>query len=358
MKAYIITSLIGCFAVKENKIISSKIFPKDVEKIAEKLKLSEAQLIQEEKELIEELTKKGYKEIIFPFKKSGVTFVESSSEAEQLIKTNLRDLAVKYKFTTDQIDFNQFLSKVNIELTKSKIKKSIERDRIVIHINGAIEELDKTLNVFIERLRELYGLHFPEMDRIITDHEKFSNVVEKFGSREKIENPELRDFVNKSMGMDFRKEDIETVQTFASEINRLFKLRRELTKYLEKLLKELAPNSVEIGGTTLTAKLISKAGGLEKLARMTSSTIQLLGSERALFRSLHSKGKSPSPKYGYIVTHTLVQNSPIELKGKIARLLASKLSIAVKMDYYSKQYRGDKLKKELQERVKEILSSK
>jgi nucleolar protein 56 len=356
MKAYIITTFIGCFGIENNRIISSRPFPKDAEKITEKLKLAETELIPEETELIKELTKKGYKKIIFPFHKKGVVLTESSSKEEQFIKENLKNLAVKYNFVKDQEEFSQFFSKVNIELTKSKIKKSVERDKLVIHINGAIEEIDRSLNVFIERLREIYGLHFPEMNRIINDHEKFLKIVETSGSRENIENQELKQLAPKSMGMSFRKEDIETVRSFAMEIGRLLKLKNEMGKYMESMLKEVAPNSTDIGGAVLVAKLISKAGGLEKLARMTSNTIQLLGSERALFRSLHSQGKIPSPKYGYIVTHSLVQNSPPELRGKVARVLASKLSIAVKMDYYSKEYRGEKLKKELQERIKEILN--
>lgn len=357
MKVLIITTFIGCFGVENNRLISFKPFPKDIEKIAEKLKMSESELIAEEKELVKELEKRGF-QIFFPFKKSGVESVESESESENFIKENLQNLAIKYKFVKDLSEFNQLFSKVNIELTKIKIKKSVERDRLVIHANGAIEEIEKSLNIFIERLREFYGLHFPEMNRVISDHEKFSKLVETYGSRENFEISELRPFTSKSMGMDFRKDDIEIIRAFASEINRLFKLKNELIEYLEKLMREVTPNSSSIGGAIITAKLITRAGGLEKLARMTSSTIQLLGSEKALFRSLHSNGTIPTPKYGYIAIHPLVQNAPNELKGKIARLLASKLSIAVKMDFYSKTYRGDSLKKELQARVKEILSSK
>ncbi|MFQ6055698.1 MAG: rRNA biogenesis protein, partial [Methanosarcinales archaeon] len=71
--------------------------------------------------------------------------------------------------------------------------------------------------------------------------------------------------------------------------------------------------------------------------------IQLLGSEKALFRYLHGRGKSP--KYGILFSHPLIQNSPQKHRGRIARTLASKLSIAAKMDFYSKEYKGDKLKK-------------
>lgn len=357
MRAYIITTFIGCFGIDEkNKIISFRPFFRDPEKMAKKIKLSEIEVIEEEKQLQQDLWKKGYKQFIFPFRKSGAKHVETGNNAEQFVKENLRKLAIEQKFVKDQVEFNQLLTKINLELTKVKIKKAIERDSLIVQTNGAIEELDKSINIFIERLREFYSLYFPEMDRIIKDHERFAKIIEKFGSREKIEDLELKQFAEKSMGADFKEEDIKIIQLFASKILELYKLRETLSKYLEKLLKEIAPNFSELAGPMLAAKLIAKSGRLEKLAKTSSSTIQLIGAEKALFRFLHGKGSSP--RFGLIYGSPLIQNAPEKLKGRIARVLASKLSIAAKMDYYSKEYKADKLKQELQERVKEILKGK
>jgi len=356
MRAYIVTTFIGCFSLDEkNKIISFKQFPKDPEKIAERLKISEVELIEEEKQLMSQLWKKGYKEFVFGARKQGVKHVEPGNKAEQFIRENLRKLAIEKKFVEDQVEFNQLLTKVNLELTKVKIKKAIERDRLVIQTIGAIEELDRSINIFIERLREFFSLNFPEMDRIVSSHEKYAKIVEEFGSREKITDPELKQFAEKSMGTDFKEEDIKAVQLFAKRILELYELRESLSKYLEGLLKEVAPNFSELAGSMLAAKLIAKAGGMERLAKMASSTIQLLGSEKALFRYLHGKGKSP--RFGILATHPLVQNAPEKLKGKVARVIASKLSIAAKIDFYSKEYKGKEMKKELQEKIEEILSS-
>jgi nucleolar protein 56 len=54
----------------------------------------------------------------------------------------------------------------------------------------------------------------------------------------------------------------------------------------------------------------------------------------------------------------LIQNAPLEKKGKIARILAAKLSLAAKIDFYSHEDRSEKMKKELNEKVKEVLSAK
>lgn len=343
-KAFISTTFAGVFALdEENKILDYKKFPKDVNEIANKLKESGSKMIKEERELMDQLRKKY--DLVF----------KADKVKDQYVRENLRKLATKYNFVKTQTEFNQILSKVNVALTKLEIKKAVGRDSLILQVNGAVEELDKSINILVERLREWYGLHFPEMDRAVESHEKFAKTVEQFGSREKIEDAILGRLKDRSMGIDLNPEDSKTVQEFAKKISELYELRASLEDYLDKLMKEVAPNFQALAGSKVGAKLIARAGGLNKLARMPSSTIQLLGAEKALFR--HLKGRGRSPKHGIISTHPLVQSAPKELRGKIARALASKLSIAAKVDQYSKDDRIKKLKKELDDKIGEILKS-
>ncbi len=356
MQAYIVTTFIGCFGVDErNKIIGFKPFPKTPEQVADKLRLAELEVIDEEKQLMYDLYKKHFKEFIFSVRKPGVKHAEPGNKSEEYVKQNLRKLAIDYKIVRDQAEFNNLLTQINLELTKSKIKKAVERDRLIVQANGAVEELDKSINILVERLREWYGLHFPEMDRIVLDHEKFARIIEKFGSRQKIRDPKLDAFIEKSMGADLIEDDIKTLQIFSVNILELYKLREDLMNYIDRTLREVAPNLRELAGPSLAAKLISKAGSLEKLVKMPSSTIQLLGAEKALFRYLHGHGKSP--KYGILYSHQLVQNSPKDVAGKIARILASKMTIAMRIDYYSKKYKADQMKKELNQKINEIIKN-
>src|SRR5438093_582542 len=239
MKAYIVTTFLGTFAGDEkNKIILFKPFAKDPEKMAEKLKLSEFGMIEEEKRLMQELWRKGYKEFIFSVRKPEARHAEPGNQFENFVRSNLRNIAIEKKLVGDQVEFNQLFTNVNIELTKVKIKKTISRDILIINTNNAIEEIDKSLNVFIERLREWFGVHFPEMDRTISDHEKFTKIVEKFGDRKNIDVPELNHFKEKSSGIDLNVEDVSAIQLYASKILELYNLRKSLEKYLEKLMKE------------------------------------------------------------------------------------------------------------------------
>lgn len=98
----------------------------------------------------------------------------------------------------------------------------------------------------------------------------------------------------------------------------------------KKLAKKIAPNLTSLLGEELAAELIAEAKSLKKLAFMASSKIQVLGAESALFR--HLKEGTKPPKYGIIFKHDSVKNS--ENKGKAARQLAAKISLAAKKDYF------------------------
>ncbi|NIP66921.1 C/D box methylation guide ribonucleoprotein complex aNOP56 subunit, partial [Candidatus Bathyarchaeota archaeon] len=79
---------------------------------------------------------------------------------------------------------------------------------------------------------------------------------------------------------------------------------------------------------------------------------QVLGAEKALFRAL-KKGSRP-PKHGIIFQHNLIQKAKPWQRGKVARGLAGKISIAARVDAFGGKYRGDRLQEELESRMKEI----
>jgi nucleolar protein 56 len=357
MKLYIVTTFIGSFGIDEsNSVVAFRPFPKEPEKIAEQMKLSEIEIIEDEKKVQSDAWRKGFKEFVYAVRKIDAKSAEPGNPAEKFLMDNLRQIALDKKYVKDQIEFNQLLTKVNLELTRVKIKRAIGRDVLIIHVNGAIEELDKSINIFVERLREIYGMHFPEMDRAVLDHERFVKIVERYGQRDRIEDQDVKPLAAKSMGIDLGEEDIREIQNFAAKIREMFELRAQMQKYLETLVRGIAPNFTELAGVSTSARLIAKAGGMEKLARMPSSTIQLIGAEKALFRFLHGKGRSP--RFGLLFNHPLIQNAPEWLRGRVARVIASKLSIAAKMDFYSKEYKADKLKQDMMNRIKEMSSQK
>ncbi len=230
--------------------------------------------------------------------------------------------------------------KQNMALTKKDIKEAVKDDLLIIQIVSNVVEIERAVNTLIKRLREWYGLYNPEFENSITDQEKFIELV--------LKNSEKK--AKDSMGADFSKENLEPMLDLAKNVEELFGLKKRQETYLEKMMKKVCPNVLAITGATIGAKLLSQAGGLKQLMLFPASTIQLLGAEKALFR--HMKTGARSPKYGFIHEHPLISKNPRKIHGKIARALADKISLAVKIDYFKGKFIGDKLLKLVEDKFK------
>jgi len=358
MRAYIATNIIGVFVFDNNKkILDYRLFKKDPKFIAERLnKVREGKIIPEEREIVQNLINSGFKEVIWDKEENieGITCINKKENlAVKTLKEEFRKLAIDLQWVKTQAELNELLTKVNVLMTKTKLKEQ-RKDKIIIQVIGIIDDLDKMINTLSERLKEWYGLYFPESIKLIKSNEKFAEIISKNPKKEEIKDEKLLGVAFKSSGMEFSDKDLEKIKNYSSSIFNLFKLRKELSSYLEDLTKEITPNCSYLVGHLLTARLISLAGGLEKLAKLPSSTIQLLGAEKALFR--HLKGKGKPPKHGVLFSFPTINQAPKKYRGKIARLLASKISIAARMDFYGNKFVGEEMKKEFEEQVKKVLS--
>ncbi|MCI4364458.1 MAG: hypothetical protein L3K10_00105 [Thermoplasmata archaeon] len=106
--------------------------------------------------------------------------------------------------------------------------------------------------------------------------------------------------------------------------------RFALTHAIEVTSPGSAPNVASLLGPELSARMIAQAGGLDRLARLPSSTVQVLGAERAFFE--HLRGRAPPPRHGLLFLHPAIQSAPKSERGKLARALAGKVSIAARLD--------------------------
>lgn len=267
-------------------------------------------------------------------------FVENSSEA--MIK--LRDFAM--------------------QLSSSKVSEvSASPDLHISQSINSLDEIDRIINGISSRLREWYGLHFPELDNVIDSILGYSQIV-LAGKREDITEKVFEDagfpdskvemlsvIRKKSRGGDISPENLVIVQSLAKQILELNELRKKLEEHVETQMNLVAPNLAAILGTAVGARIIARAGSLKKLASMPASTIQVLGAEKALFRSL--KTGSRPPKHGLLFQHAMVHAAPRWQRGKIARAIAGKAAIAARVDVYGEGLNKTLLEK-LNVRVEEI----
>merc|ERR1719238_489000 len=141
---------------------------------------------------------------------------------------------------------------------------------------------------------------------------------------------DVRQAAETSMGTEITDEDLANIMTLCERVIELTEYRASLAEYLKLRMNAIAPNLTHMVGELVGARLISHAGSLMNLAKAPSSTVQILGAEKALFRAL--KQKKETPKYGLIYHASLVGQSSAKSKGKVSRVLAAKLSLCARVD--------------------------
>ncbi|CEM31654.1 unnamed protein product [Vitrella brassicaformis CCMP3155] len=255
-------------------------------------------------------------------------------------------------------------------LNRFKLKFSPEKvDTMIVQAIGLLDDLDRELNNFAMRLKEWYGWHFPELAKIVTDNVTYAKTIKELGMRSHSKDIDLSDLLTEeiskevaqaaeiSMGTEITDEDLQNILELCDRVIELSEYRGSLAKYLEYRMSAIAPNLTHMVGELVGARLIAHAGSLINLAKHPSSTVQILGAEKALFRAL--KTKKATPKYGLIYHAALVGQSAPKFKGKISRVLAAKLSLAIRVDALGDQTEptvGIENKKYVEKRLMELES--
>jgi nucleolar protein 56 len=332
-------------------------------------------IIQGEKNYISDLIPKlrnydqvrvNNKNLIEIFQQENIDVKLMSDSRQDEINQNKLDLIIKFGLSDDRDELAGILQKFAINFSSMKVKETSEKlDLHLVQAVNTLDEIDEIINTISTRIREWYGLHFPELDYLLQNIITYANIVRDAGSRENItkellsqlEVPEkkielIQQAISKSQGGDLTVESSESLKILASEVIKLSELRTNLSSTIENLMEILAPNLKNMLTAIIGARLIAKAGSLLRLAQMPSSTIQIIGAEKALFRALKT-GTRP-PKHGLLFQHPSVNSAPKWQRGKIARALSSKIAIAVRIDVYRKGGLDNSLLDKLTKRIETI----
>jgi len=251
-----------------------------------------------------------------------------------------------------------------INAAKEGIKEAYtsEEYALIQAINADLE-LDRSYNLAYERLTEWYGLYFPEIK--LHSAKMLANLALVLNSRDSIDKDAILFLVhdnsqaesiyskaNNSIGREMNSEEKEAVIKYAQLVLSMDKALSSLGAYIKIASKRLMPNTTYLTDEKIAAELLSKAGSLERLALMPSSTVQLLGAEKALFK--HIKFGSKPPKYGVLFKLSEVGTAKRDMRGRIARAYAAKISIALKADMYTKNFIAEKLKNDLVKSIERL----
>ena len=243
----------------------------------------------------------------------------------------------------DPRDLNTMSLGLSHSLSRYKLKFSPDKvDTMVVQAIALLDDLDKELNIYAMRVKEWYGWHFPEMGKIITDNIAYAKVIRAVGFRTNTSSCDLSEILPEeleetlkaaaeiSMGTEISETDMEHIWSLCEQVISISEYRAQLYSYLCNRMSAIAPNLTALVGELVGARLISHAGSLMNLAKQPASTIQILGAEKALFRAL--KTKHDTPKYGLLYHSSLVGMAPPKMKGKMARMVATKAALSIRLD--------------------------
>ncbi|HPT37341.1 MAG TPA: ATP-binding protein [Methanothrix sp.] len=256
-----------------------------------------------------------------PVQNNAAVMLPSREEARAypIPQPDLRAIARKAGLFSGDDEYNERLRAAAISLAKRKIEESATAEKDLLFAMEALDGMSQAINLLDERLYEWSRLHRQE---IVHGRDLAEGLVN-----------------DDRMGQ------------LAATILGLRASRKMLEAGVSSSVSSFAPNLSLLAGPVLAARLISRAGGLSRLASMPSSRVQIMGAEKSLFK--HLAGAAPSPKHGIIYRHPAVIGSPRRLRGKVARALAAKLAIAARLDSFQAGLSPD-LQASLEARLKDI----
>ncbi len=224
-----------------------------------------------------------------------------------------------------------------IEKARSTVKRNLSIDDLIRKVITFIDSSEKSENTMFEAVYDLFFLYFPEAANISQTKEAFINMTVHGVSRDEV--AKTLGMSIDSMGYDLDDEDLQLLSTVVNEIHNVHILLKIAGERLEQIMLANYVNVTKVCGYELGARLISMGGGIKKLAYMPSSRIQVLGADKSRF----SQSEARNPKYGIIFKHEKIENADQDLRGRSARIIASKISMAAKLDLFSKKDKSGEL---------------
>merc|ERR1719272_2317378 len=307
------------------------------------------------------------------FAETGITAIHNDTTMEMI--RGIREHYAKLLDNLTDAEVTKAQLGLGHSFSRNLCAEDVNRqDKPITQTIALIEQMDKDINTFCMRLKEWFAWHFPELTKIVNDNAIYARVVNLCDARrdnltedikEELESivldeekaAQILDAVKISMGMDISDLDALQIKKWAERVVDLIAFRETLSEFLKQRMTAVAPNLQALIGEIVGSKLIAHAGGLTKLSKYPASTIQILGAEKALFRALKTKGKTP--KYGLLFNSTFIGRAAAANKGKISRYLANKCAIASRIDCFSEYPTskfGETLKGQLEERLKFVAS--
>lgn len=241
--------------------------------------------------------------------------------------------------------------------------------KLIVEANNLTVEIDNEINIIHKYVRDKYAKRFPELESLVLDAMDYIKTVRVLGNRvEKAKNnEELQKFLttatimvvsvsaSTTQGIDLNDSELLLINEACSIALELNEIKANIFEYVESRMTFIAPNMSVIVGASTAAKLMGAAGGLTNLSKMPACNILLLGQQKKTLSGFSTV--QIIPHTGYIYHSELLQKIPSDLRRKVSRVIAGKLTLAARVDSCHESRNGElgnRFKAEVEHRIEKL----
>ncbi|EFA84747.1 hypothetical protein PPL_01739 [Heterostelium album PN500] len=244
---------------------------------------------------------------------------------------------------------NNILERVNVQLNQQlpnkgeKTAQGTTEHQLIVECNAMVQDIQHEIYLIHKYVRERYSIKFPELDSTVQNPLDYINVVKRIGNQSDLTQVDLNDLLPKATimvllvtfssttGKPLSEKNTDIILNGCDMALELDSNKKLILSYLESRMSFIAPNLSVLLGSSIAARLIGIAGGVQNLSVIPAGNLQTFGASKK-----HLEGFSGMTnrrfQSGLISQCEIVKKAPPYLQKKAIRVLTGKVSICARVD--------------------------
>eukprot|EP00755_Sulcionema_specki_P005911 Sspe_Gene.34091::Locus_16585_Transcript_1_1_Confidence_1.000_Length_1630::g.34091::m.34091/K12844/PRPF31; U4/U6 small nuclear ribonucleoprotein PRP31 len=216
--------------------------------------------------------------------------------------------------------------------------------QLLLESNKLVVDIDKDIAKVHKFIRDHYAIRFPELEGFIFDPIVYAKVVQCIGNTMDVTlvTNKLQEIVpqhtimiiqttgSTTQGKKLSQEELERVLEACEEMFGLEEAKQLVLEFVQSRMNRLTPNLSAIVGTAIASQLVGIAGGVQALSKLPSNIVRTLGKSK---KSLGGFAATTQLYHtGFLLHCDIVKSQPSDWRRKVANLVASKVTLAIRCD--------------------------
>mgnify|MGYP000853143822 CR=1 FL=1 len=225
---------------------------------------------------------------------------------------------------------------ISHKLENQSLQLSEEEHQLVGRSNEYVATSTREISAIVKFVRGIYCKKLPELENIVTNEVDYASCVTEIELNPQPKFPNLSPHQAISLAIvlstphsKLSEKDAQQVLECCQAVRTLHQHKNLLLMYVESCMHAVAPNLCRLVGSAVASKLISTAGGINKLSVMPACNIQVLGSERTPNLGVGTMGRN---HMGFFGGMKMVQDAPAKHQVQLVRMLSTNVAKCARVD--------------------------